>query len=84
MVIMNPKMTKKHMTRVVSMYRELPEQSNMDYELYKKILHIFKGYDKLENGVVLDTLKAIVIMMCEQCIEHEERMEYIEIQESMI
>jgi len=85
---MNPNhiMPKEHMTKVMDLYKRLPEHEQINYRLYEKITHDISndGDDGFTNGEIVSTLKTIVIMLCEECVANSEKMDYERIQEANV
>jgi hypothetical protein len=76
-------MPKEHMTKVMDLYKRLPEHEQINYRLYEKITHDISN-DGFTNGEIVSTLKTIVIMLCEECVANSEKMDYERIQEANV
>ena len=74
------KMQRKHDNTMLEMYMDLPNPNFIDKVLYEKIANILNKYGST-NGIVLDTMKAITIMLCEECVNFCDEEDYKEIQE---
>ena len=72
---------KEHMDRLMTEYARLPDTSMTDNRLYNELIDTLNKNDYLDNGHILNSLKLIVIQLCEACVTDSEDDEYGNIQE---
>ena len=72
---------KEHMNRLMTEYARLPDTSMTDNRLYDELIDTLNKNDYLDNGHILNSLKLIVIQLCEVCVTDSEDDEYGNIQE---
>ena len=73
---------KEHMDMVMTEYKNLPNTEMTSKILYENLIKIINKYEgKVTNGEILNTLKLILIQLCETCITHVEDEKYSELQE---
>tara|TARA_B110001454_G_C12545205_1_gene361201 strand:+ start:445 stop:690 length:246 start_codon:yes stop_codon:yes gene_type:complete len=62
---------KKYLKDVIDEYEKMPDVNMMDKEIYDKMREIFNQSPDITNGQVINTLKLMVIQMCEKLVEIE-------------
>ena len=72
---------KEHMDRLMTMYARLPDTSMTDNRLYDELIDTLNKNDNLDNGHILNSLKLIIIQLCESCVKDAEDDDYSNIQE---
>ena len=68
---------KEHMKGVLKEYEKLPDVDMLDKKLYDKLRGIFNKSD-CTNGEVMNTMKLMVIQMCEKMMEIEHPQSFTE------
>ena len=72
---------KEHMDRLMTMYAKLPDTTMTDNRLYDELIDTLNKNDHLDNGHILNSLKLIVIQLCEAFVIDTEEEDYSKIQE---
>ena len=73
---------KVHAKLVVDTYKSLPNMELTNNDVYDDVCKTLDKYNgKIGNGEMLDTLKLIVLQLCESCAKFIETEKYKDIQE---
>ena len=73
---------KEHAKFVVDTYKALPNMELTNNDVYDDVCKTLDKYNgKIGNGEMLDTLKLIILQLCESCAKFVEEEKYKEIQE---
>ena len=73
---------KKHSKLVMDTYQSLPDIDMTNKEVYNSLVDTLHEYnDKVGNGEVLNTIKLIIMQLCENCAEFIEEEKYKMLQE---
>lgn len=73
---------KEHAKLVMKTFTSLPDVDMTDRDLYNSLVASLHEYDdKIDNGRVLNTMKLIMMQLCENCAEYVEEEKYKRLQE---
>ena len=73
---------KAHTEFIIDTYQSLPEIDLTNRKLYDDLVRVLNRYNgEIGNGEVLNTLKLILMQLCESCADFVEEQKYEEIQE---
>lgn len=72
---------KEHMNRLMTVYARLPDTNMTDNRLYDELIDVLNKNNKLDNGHILNSLKLVIMQLCEFCVLDAEDDEYSNIQE---
>jgi len=68
---------KEHLKGVINQYEKLPDVDMLDKKLYDDMRELFNGSSHT-NGEIMNTLKLMVIQMCEKMMEVEHPQSFTE------
>jgi len=72
---------KEHMDKLLTEYARLPNTKLTDNEMYDKLVSVLKENNELDNVHMLNSLKLIIMQLCESMITDNEDKSYYDIQE---
>ena len=72
---------KEHAKLVMQTFTSLPDVDMTDRDLYNSLVATLHKYDDMINGKVLNTMKLIMMQLCENCAEFVEGEKYKKLQE---